>query len=455
MPSALTLAHSERSHLALVTRSSSALAESADAYQDRRGSVRRTIAELSWLSQVRLKYGPAVSLIDLSSGGAQIETAGQRLQPGGSVVVEIAAGSDTFCIPSLVVGAYVSGLSPTTTYRSRLSFKRPFEFPVLQAANTADTDRDLNLSHEHARLNVALRRLDDAQCQGGQCGVAHVGRGALAAALAILESPSGRRAGAMFSREMSRLFRILSAGITDGTAPATMLTQLVDALRRAIPSQVIRVVPGESFTGASPEAICFTVPSPDGGCAGQLVVELPRGGRLEPEHHSLLKAAAHLVTVVNQIDVLLHSRERASADESPRDLPAGWKRLVVRYLDGRLLKGYNADFSAAKEHVHVWMVPNGPDASRITVTLAHLKALFFVHDLDGDPVQLARGGQQAPSLEHGRRVDVTFSDGEMLSGTTLNYSADGPGFFVTPLAGTGNNLRIFVTTRGVQHVTFP
>jgi hypothetical protein len=454
MPSALALAHSERSRLALVPRSSSALAESADSYRDRRGSVRRTISELSWLSEVRLKYGSTVSLIDLSSGGAQIETASQRLQPGGTVVVEIAAGSDTFCIPSLVLGAYVSGLTPTATYRSRLSFKRPFDFPALHA-DTADTSRELNLSHEHARLNVALRRLDETQCQAaaGQSGVAEVGRGALVAALAILESPSGRRAGAMFSRELSRLFRILSAGITDGTAPGAMLTQLLDALRRAIPSHVIRVVPGESVAGIPPQAICFMVPSADAGCAGQLVVELPSGGRLEPGHHSLLKAAAHLVTVVSEIDVWLQSRERVSAEEPLRDLPVGWKRLVVRYLDGRVLKGYNADFSAAKDHVHVWMVPNGPDASRITVRVAHLKALFFVHDLDGHPLALAHGGR--PSLDHGRRVDVTFSDGEVLSGTTLNYSADGSGFFVTPLGSTGNNLRVFVTSRGAQRVKFP
>jgi hypothetical protein len=119
---------------------------------------------------------------------------------------------------------------------------------------------------------------------------------------------------------MSRLFRMLTAAITDGTAPGAMLTQLVEALRRAVPSLLVRIVPGESLAGTSAEAICFNVPSADGGCASRLVVEFPRGCELEPWHLSLLKAAAHLVTVVNQIDALLRSREQAAAEDQWQDV---------------------------------------------------------------------------------------------------------------------------------------
>jgi hypothetical protein len=293
--SALACVHLGRSRLELVprspfivTESASSVTESANSWEDRRGSVRRTISELSWLGQVRLKYGPKVSLIDLSAGGVQIETAGHRLQPGGTVVVEIAAGMETFCIPSLVLRAFVSRISPTATYRSRLSFRRPFDFPV---------------------------------------------------------------------------------------------------------------------------------------------------------------------TAVNQMDALLRRSARAAAVNLAPDPPPSWKPLVVRYLDGRLLKGYSTDFSPAEGHVRM-LIPNGPEAFRITVPLSHLKALFFVHDLDGEPVHLVRDGQQASSSEHGFRVDVTFRDGEVLSGTTLSYSPHAAGFFVTPLDG-GNNLRIFVPSGAVRRVSSP
>src|SRR5216684_128045 len=77
MSAAFAAARMGRSHLALAPHLPSVL---TDYREDRRGSVRRTISELAWLNQVRVKYGPAVSLIDLSSGGAQIETASYRLQ---------------------------------------------------------------------------------------------------------------------------------------------------------------------------------------------------------------------------------------------------------------------------------------------------------------------------------------------------------------------------------------
>jgi hypothetical protein len=83
-----------------------------------------------------------------------------------------------------------------------------------------------------------------------------------------------------------------------------------------------------------------------------------------------------------------------------------------------------------------------------------LKALFFVHDLAGDPTHLVR--DRADTLtEPGRRVDITFLDGETLAGTTLNYSAKAVGFFVAPVESRGNNLQIFAIAKAVLHVKFP
>jgi hypothetical protein len=222
-------------------------------------------------------------------------------------------------------------------------------------------------------------------------------------------------------------------------------------MRRAVPAEVIRVVNGSSLVGIPPEAIYFEVPSPSGGCAALLVVEFPRGCQLDPWHLSFLKAAAHLVTLISEIDRMMGTHDRAASVETNCDPPLGWKRLVVRYLDGRLLKGFTTDFAAAKGYVHVWADPNGLEASRTTVPMSLLKAIFFVHDLEGDP---ARRPGEDTSTEHGRRIEVTFEDGEVLAGTTLSYSADGRGFFVTPLDSGGNNVRIFVAPGAVRHVKF-
>ena len=154
---------------ALATRSliEDTAAPSPNSLDNRRTSIRRTLSELSWLNQIRLKYGPLVSLLDLSTGGAQIETASYRLQPGSAVVVEIAAGSETFLVRSRVLRAYVSRILPSeTTYRAALVFKDALDLPRLPEAGK-ESDRHLNLVHEHAKLNIALRRIDESTLLDG------------------------------------------------------------------------------------------------------------------------------------------------------------------------------------------------------------------------------------------------------------------------------------------------
>ena len=125
---------------------------------------------------------------------------------------------------------------------------------------------------------------------------------------------------------------------------------------------------------------------------------------------------------------------------------------MVRYTDGRLLKGFSRDFNVTSAALEVWPAPNAPLDTRITVPLACLKAVFFVRDFVAYAEHVDDGNAGAG---HGRIISVTFRDGETLTGTTLNYSPDAIGFFMRPGDATGNNTRIFVAARGVAHVHFP
>src|SRR6185436_20402517 len=102
--------NSARAHLTLV-RPAETVPESPS---DRRAQPRLMLSELEWLNGVRLKYGPAVSLIDLSTGGLQIETS-NRLQPGSTVVVQISGPDGEVAIPSSVLRCQVSRVVPYTT----------------------------------------------------------------------------------------------------------------------------------------------------------------------------------------------------------------------------------------------------------------------------------------------------------------------------------------------------
>ena len=86
------------------------------------------------------------------------------------------------------------------------------------------------------------------------------------------------------------------------------------------------------------------------------------------------------------------------------------------------------------------------------VPMQQLKAVFFVRDFEGDPNYVeARTFAERPS---GRRIEITFADGELMVGSTLGYRTDGAGFFVSPADGDGNNLRVFVLPGGVKRVRY-
>jgi hypothetical protein len=138
-------------------------------------------------------------------------------------------------------------------------------------------------------------------------------------------------------------------------------------------------------------------------------------------------------------------------DPAPID-SRGWNRLVVRYLDGRLLKGFGRDFQPTRGMVDLWSEPELAE-SRITIPFSQLKAVFFVHDFDGDAAYVVQPtAEEGPAV--GRRIAITFVDGEVVCGTTLSYSRGGPGFFVAPLDSKTNNLKMFVLAGAIRHVQF-
>jgi hypothetical protein len=127
-------------------------------------------------------------------------------------------------------------------------------------------------------------------------------------------------------------------------------------------------------------------------------------------------------------------------------------RVVARYSDGRVLKGTTRDFSAGKPLFHVFQDEEmkGP---AVRVTLADLKAVYFVRSLTGNRDHVERLEHDA-SRGQGRPLRVTFRDGEVTVGFTVGYHPDRPGFFVVPVDPDSNNLRVFVLRHAVIKVEF-
>lgn len=129
-------------------------------------------------------------------------------------------------------------------------------------------------------------------------------------------------------------------------------------------------------------------------------------------------------------------------------------KIVARYADGRILKGYTGDFLPTKATFHLMAFEAAPGAKPVEITVAELKALFFVKDLAGNSKQNDllefQPGQPAP----GRKIRVDFKDGEKLVGTTQGYDPSRAGFFVVPVDPRSNNIRCFVVARAIKGASF-
>jgi hypothetical protein len=142
----------------------------------------------------------------------------------------------------------------------------------------------------------------------------------------------------------------------------------------------------------------------------------------------------------------------AAAHAAPGRIASGatWQKVVARFRDGHLVRGYTADFHPSRPQLHLSAEPHSSET--LFLQLAQLKALFFVRDFAGDQMRVDR--HDFGNAPQGRKVAVTFHDGEILIGSTLGYRGEGNGFFVNPADPRSNNVRVFVAPGATQQIKF-
>ena len=143
---------------------------------------------------------------------------------------------------------------------------------------------------------------------------------------------------------------------------------------------------------------------------------------------------------------------------------SGIEKVVVRYLDGSLLKGEVSDFQVHAEELVIREAGTHQDRR---IPLGELKAVFFVRSLEGDAhhKELKRFGARADADRLGKKIFIKFQDGESIYGFFKGdlpwkqgfFVSEGPspaqGFFITPTDGASNNIRIFVVGSAIKDIT--
>jgi len=129
-------------------------------------------------------------------------------------------------------------------------------------------------------------------------------------------------------------------------------------------------------------------------------------------------------------------------------------QVVARFLDGTTLKGDTADFLPAKSSFH--LTPFGPpdEVKPLEVQVSALKALYFVRSLAGDSRHREVNTFPTDAPVPGRKIQVTFRDGEVLLGTTQGYQPGRPGFFLVPADPASNNERCFIVSDSAKTIDF-
>jgi len=127
-------------------------------------------------------------------------------------------------------------------------------------------------------------------------------------------------------------------------------------------------------------------------------------------------------------------------------------KVVVAFLDGRRSRGCVYDFSPLKDTFRLVAESDLPEQKGAEIGLKDLKAVFFVKDFKGN--SRYKESQKIGEGKPGKRIEVTFFDGEKIVGTTQAYSPKSKGFFVFPADAKSNSLRIFVVNWNVRDVKF-
>jgi len=133
------------------------------------------------------------------------------------------------------------------------------------------------------------------------------------------------------------------------------------------------------------------------------------------------------------------------------------QQVVLRFLDGRIIKGYIGDFSPANNHISVV----DERLNEQDIQLNELKAVFYVKSFEGNKHYSDKKSFTNTS-QKGKKILIRFKDGERLIGY---LEGDVPwqrgffleskkgGFFIIPSDDQTNNIKVFIVSTSVTNVT--
>jgi len=435
---------------------------------NRRTHQRLRDEELRWVRNTRIAKGHTVTLVDLSAGGALIDSP-VMLRPSSLLALEITgAGFDT-SVEFRVVRCQVGAVNAErTTYRAACEFTRLIALPELPPEGAR-----VLYPGAFTGLDLALKRLAESVRPTG--GFGSLDAGTVSRELETLRTRALQTPSDPMGNPLAALLAHVVPALERCEELPTILRRIQGELRRTVPQVSLRLTQVDGPAAPGVKSILLNVPGSSTESA-LVSIDLPRGVVLNAWQARMLRVTSRLIALVQRLEpkpadadprvigvpsaaTLENPAPVVTAAPAPVEAPspdplqAAWQKIVVRYAEGQILKGYAQDFSTARSQFTLWPSLSAAASERVIVPLARLKAVFFVRDFAGNPGYVER--TDAGQAQHGRRIEVTLADDEVIVGRTLSYRPDGHGFFVVPADPLANNVRIFVVSSSVRQVRFP
>jgi small nuclear ribonucleoprotein (snRNP)-like protein len=124
-------------------------------------------------------------------------------------------------------------------------------------------------------------------------------------------------------------------------------------------------------------------------------------------------------------------------------------QIIVRFSNGKILKGTTADLFPNKALFHL---KDNDSGALQEIGIYNLKAVYFVKSFEGNPDYHEKTDIERVGL--GKKIKVHFKDGETLVGYTQGYSPNRDIFIVFPCDPDCNNEKVFVVTKAADMVSF-
>lgn len=125
-----------------------------------------------------------------------------------------------------------------------------------------------------------------------------------------------------------------------------------------------------------------------------------------------------------------------------------FNKVVLKLKNGSVMKGSTADFLPNKTSFH--LTHENGEVKEIYIET--LKAIFFVKVFEGNKTYTEQYKDMIPG--GGRKIQVKFTDGEVVVGYSQGYTPNRPGFFLVPADRSCNNERIYVVKSSTVSVEF-